>query len=200
MLQRGRWNPRKPIPAISGLLLSCHFTLYTQRWQRACRAEGGSGPLLKNTRAHGMFYFWLGKPTMRRTILKYQKRDDVASMPRHWQRFVLRVNREKWILSPLLSLPSATITGSGVDHGWERLHPRIPPVHLQRGRRSWDGDDSHVPAAGWDRRWHGLFHSSRKNNKIQNQVLIITMSLRDRNGSAKIEKKKAHSIESMVRN
>lgn len=45
---------------------------------------------------------------------------------------------------------SSTITGSGVDHGWEWLCPRIPPVHLQRGRRSWDSNNSHVPPAGWD--------------------------------------------------
>lgn len=41
MLQSGRWRLGKPIPAISGLLLSCHFTLYTQWWQGAWRVEGG---------------------------------------------------------------------------------------------------------------------------------------------------------------
>lgn len=99
VLQRGRWRPRKPIPAISGLLLSCHFTLYTQRWQRACRAEGGSGPLLKNTHAHEMFYFWLGKSKIYRTILKKQKIDEVRFMSWNWWRLVLRVKQEKWIFT-----------------------------------------------------------------------------------------------------
>lgn len=80
MLQRGRWRQREPIPAISGLLLSCHFTLYTRWWQRICQAERGSGPLLKNTRAHEMFYFWLRKSKMCRTILKKQKIDEVRFM------------------------------------------------------------------------------------------------------------------------
>lgn len=139
----------KPIPAISGLLLSCHFTLYTQRWQRACRAEDGSGPLLKNTHSHEMFYFWHEAKTCGTILKKREATTEVRFMSRNGRCLVLRVNQAKVILSPCLAL-SSTITGSGVDHRWERLCPRIPPVHLQRGRRSGDCDDSHVPSAGWD--------------------------------------------------
>lgn len=62
--RKRRRKERKPFPAISGLLLSCHFTLYTQRWQGARRAEGGSGPLWgrgkekkerKKTKQHFLF-------------------------------------------------------------------------------------------------------------------------------------------------
>lgn len=149
MLQRRRWRPGKPIPAISGLLLSCHFTLYTRRWQRACRAEGGLRPLLKNTHAHEMFYFRLGKSTICRTILKMR-----GYNPGQIHVIDLTVSafqglsRETDFLSTCVSL-SSIIAGSGVDHGWEWLCARIPPVHLQRGQRPWDGDDSHIPAAGW---------------------------------------------------
>lgn len=142
-------KPGKLVPAISGLLLSCHFTLYTQRWQRACRAESGSGPLLKNTHSHEMFYFWREAKTCGTILKKWEGTTEVRFMSRNGPCQVLRVNQGKLILSPRLSL-SSTVTGSGADHRWERLCPRIPPVHLQRGRRSWDGDDSHVPSAGWD--------------------------------------------------
>lgn len=69
-------------------------------------------------------------------------------MSRNGRCLVLRVNQAKLIFFPPSLALSSTITGSGVDHGRKRLCPRIPPVYLQRGRRSRDSDDSHVPSAG----------------------------------------------------
>lgn len=53
---------------------------------------------------------------------------------------------------PHLSSPPLLnyLSGAGCHCGWKRLRSRVPPVHLQQGWRSRDGDNSHLAPSRWE--------------------------------------------------